>query len=113
MNTQDKNRGTGGQGSAGDRDMDRLRESDLEKSERDLRPRPGRTKEPFPASQMNKDQRKDVERARHGKKDDEDLQRLADEIDGTVGSRQTGSSPEDIAGVADLDRGMRRARRNK
>lgn len=47
-----------------------------------------------------------------GKKDG-DIELLADDVAGTVSSRDTSSSPADIAGVADLDRGMRRSRRNK
>lgn len=42
---------------------------------------------------------------------DADIELLASDVSGTVSSRDTSSSPEDIAGVADLDRGMRRAKR--
>ena len=42
-----------------------------------------------------------------------DLELLAagGDAGGTVSARETGSNPEDIAGVSDLDRGMRRAKR--
>ena len=107
MNTQDRKPGTENSGK-GDKDISRLSESDLQKSERDLAP-PGK-KRPFPESQMAKEQRKDAENVK-GEKDD-DIEALADDVDGTVGSRQSSSSPEDIAGVADLDKGLR-SRRNK
>ena len=107
MNTQDRKPETGSS-NKGDQDINRLRESDLQKSERDLAPT-GKNR-PFPESQMTKEQRKDAEKVK-GKKDD-DIEALADDVDGTVGSRQSSSSPDDIAGVADLDRGLR-SRRNK
>lgn len=40
-----------------------------------------------------------------------DLELLAGDVSGNVSSRSTGSNPEDIAGVSDLDRGMRRGKR--
>ena len=45
------------------------------------------------------------------KEKDDDIELLANDVQGTVSSRDTSSSPEDIAGVADIDRGMRRSRR--
>lgn len=68
----------------------------------------------FPESKQARDEmerQRDVEKdSPSGKKDDE-IELLADDVAGTVSSRDTGSSPEDIAGVADLDQGMRRSRR--
>ncbi len=61
----------------------------------------------FPESLQAKDQ---VKREAGGEKDD-DIELLAQDVQGTVSDRDTGSDPEDIAGVSDLDRGMRRARR--
>ena len=61
----------------------------------------------FPESQQAKDE---IEKTRHEDKDD-DIELLAGEVEGTVSSRDTSSDPEDIAGVADIDRGMRRRRR--
>ena len=40
-----------------------------------------------------------------------DSELLADEGSGTVSERSTSSAPSDIAGVADLDNGMRRAKK--
>ena len=61
----------------------------------------------FPESQQAKDE---IERQANAEKDD-DIELLAQDVEGTVSERNTGSDPEDIAGVSDLDRGMRRARR--
>jgi hypothetical protein len=61
----------------------------------------------FPESQQAKDE---MEKLEHEEKDS-DIELLAGEVNGTVSDRDTGSNPEDIAGVSDLDRGMRRARR--
>lgn len=47
------------------------------------------------------------------KEKDDDIELLANEVKGTVSERKTGSSPGDTAGVADLDRTMRRSRRFK
>ena len=107
MNTQDRRPGTGSNKTT-DRDTNPLTENDLQKSERDLAPT--KPDKPFPESQMTKDQRKDAEKVKSEK--DDEIGALADDVDGTVGSRQTSSSPDDIAGVADLDRGLR-SRRNK
>lgn len=72
----------------------------------------------FPESQeahgeMDKVERTErMERREHEK--DDDIELLAQDVKGTVSDRDTSSSPEDIAGVADLDRGMRRgSRRNR
>jgi hypothetical protein len=43
--------------------------------------------------------------------DDSNIEELAADVEGPVAGRTTSSSPEDIAGVADLDNGMRRARK--
>ena len=107
MNTQDRKPGTGNS-KTDNRDTNPLTESDLQKSERDLAPT--KADKPFPESQMTKEQRKDAEKVQGEKHDD--IEALANDVNGTVGSRQSGSSPEDIAGVADLDRGLR-SRRNK
>lgn len=56
-------------------------------------------------------QAKDEEEKRRHKKRDSDIEALADDVAGSVGQRETGGNPEDIAGVSDIDRGMRRARR--
>ena len=87
-------------------------EKDIRKSERDLGPHSGMRPDHFPESRMHKDQREDAERVKR-EKDDSNIEDLATDVEGTVGSRTTGSSPEDIAGVSDLDRGMRRSRRNR
>ncbi|MEX2234661.1 MAG: hypothetical protein WD824_21025 [Cyclobacteriaceae bacterium] len=61
----------------------------------------------FPESQQAKDE---LEKLEHEKKDS-DIELLADDVKGTVSSRDTSTDPEDIAGISDLDSGMRRARR--
>lgn len=61
----------------------------------------------FPESLQAKDE---MAKKRHKKKDD-DLELLAREVKGSVSDRETGSSPEDIAGVSDIDRGLRQRRR--
>ena len=72
--------------------------------------------ERFPESHQAQDEMERVEREerrakeRRGK-DDSNIELLADEVQGSVSSRETSNSPEDIAGVSDLDRGMRRAKR--
>jgi hypothetical protein len=63
----------------------------------------------FPESQQARDE---IEKREHPVKDD-DIELLADEVKGTVSTRDTSSDPEDIAGVSDLDQGMRRARKRK
>lgn len=86
-------------------------------SEKDLNANPEsslNTKKPvpkpdrFPESPLTKEE---MERRDNKAKDDSDIELLADDVEGTVRGRQTSSSPGDIAGVSDLDRGMRRARR--
>ena len=64
----------------------------------------------FPESNQAKDE---FEKRTHEEETNRnaDLELLAGEVSGTVSSRDTSSSPEDIAGIADLDRGMRRAKR--
>jgi hypothetical protein len=63
--------------------------------------------ERFPESQQARDE---MERQQPSEKDD-DIELLAGEVSGTVSERDTSSDPADIAGVADIDRGMRRSRR--
>lgn len=68
--------------------------------------------EKFPESLEAKDEIVNKDHPRKGPKGkDDDIELLADEVSGTVSTRDTGSNPTDIAGVADLDRGMRRAKR--
>ncbi|HEU5147135.1 MAG TPA: hypothetical protein VFT90_10490 [Chryseosolibacter sp.] len=102
--------------------------TDNKDSEKDLNANPesrlntnrpvSRPADTFPESLQARDEMEKVERTdrmehRENKKDD-DIELLAQDVTGTVGARDTSSSPEDIAGVADLDRGMRRAsRRNR
>lgn len=64
--------------------------------------------ERFPESTMNKSSREDAEAV--NEEDDSTLEALADDVH-MVGSRTTSSAPDDIAGVADLDKGMRRSKR--
>lgn len=81
----------------------------------DQLPDDGRTDERFPESQQARDE---MERVKHEqlekeakKKKDDDIELLADDVAGSVSSRDTGSDPTDIAGVADIDRGLGRSRR--
>jgi hypothetical protein len=71
-------------------------------------PDPDQDAERFPESNVMREELEDS--AVEEEKDDSDIESLANDT-GTVGERTTGSSPNDIAGVADLDRGMRRAKR--
>jgi hypothetical protein len=65
--------------------------------------------ERFPESNVGKNPRKDSDPQQ---KDDSEIEALAEDVSGTVSERTTdSSSPADIAGVADLDRGLGRARR--
>lgn len=102
--------------------------TDNKNSEKDLNANPesrlntnrpvSRPADTFPESLQARDEMEKVERTekiehREHKKDD-DIELLAQDVKGTVSDRDTSSSPEDIAGVADLDRGMRRgSRRNR
>ena len=108
MNTNDRNL-TSDRNTPGSRESQNT-ENDIRKSEKDLAPHTGMRPDKFPESRMHKDQREDTERVQR-EKDDSNIEELAADTEGTVGSRVTGSSPEDIAGVSDLDRGMRRSRR--
>lgn len=67
----------------------------------------------FPESNETKDEfeKRAHEDAKKDANKDADIELLASEVKGTVGTRETSTSPEDTAGVSDLDRGMRRARR--
>lgn len=65
----------------------------------------------FPESTQAKDEEA---KRRHQKRDDDDLEQLADDVGaGTVSERTTGSNPNDIAGVSDIDHDMRRSRRRR
>ena len=64
----------------------------------------------FPESSASKGQEKDRSKA---KKKDSDIELLAEDVAGSVGDRETGSSPGDIAGVSDIDTGMRRAKKRR
>ncbi|HEY9487448.1 MAG TPA: hypothetical protein VIQ51_03910 [Chryseosolibacter sp.] len=66
--------------------------------------------ERFPESPAAREEMKKKSRKAQKKKDD-DIELLSQDVEGTVSERDTSSSPDDIAGVSDLDRGMRRARR--
>lgn len=59
--------------------------------------------------EIHPDERED----KPNKKKDGDIELLANEVKGTVSERNTGSNPGDTAGVADVDRGMRRSRRTR
>jgi hypothetical protein len=63
----------------------------------------------FPESQQAKDEMEKLEHEQSGS--DSDIELLAGDVAGTVSERETGSNPDDIAGISDLDRGMRRSRR--
>jgi hypothetical protein len=69
--------------------------------------RPVTKPERFPESRQAKEEEEKLRK----KKPDADIEQLADDVAGSVGERETGSSPSDIAGVSDIDRGMRRSRR--
>lgn len=74
--------------------------------------KPASNPDRFPESHLSKDEMEKREREHpSNKKDDSDIELLAGEVKGTVSNRDTSSDPEDIAGVSDLDSGMRRARR--
>jgi hypothetical protein len=64
----------------------------------------------FPESRPAKGAVSDADEA--GEKDS-DIELLAEDVAGSVGARETGSSPSDIAGVSDIDTGMRRAKRRR
>lgn len=67
-------------------------------------------REQFPESQQARDE---IAKRKHPKprKKDDDIELLANDVKGTVSDRNTSSDPGDIAGVSDLDNGMRRAKR--
>lgn len=68
--------------------------------------------ERFPESNLAKDEMEKKNREHPDqKKDDSNIELLAADVKGTVSARDTSTDPEDIAGVSDLDTGMRRARR--
>ena len=66
----------------------------------------------FPESQQARDEKEKHDRPA-GRRKDDDIELLANDVKGTVSSRDTSSNPEDIAGVSDLDQGMRRSRRRR
>lgn len=70
--------------------------------------KPVSEKDRFPESQQARDE---MERQSPEAKKDDDIELLAEDVKGTVSSRDTSSSPADIAGVADIDRGLRRGKR--
>jgi hypothetical protein len=61
--------------------------------------------ERFPTTNFAKESRKDSEL---NKEDDSLTEDLSDDVQGHVGSRTTGESAEDIAGVSDIDSDLRR-----
>lgn len=74
--------------------------------------KPASDAERFPESKLAKDEMEKQKREHPDmKKDDSNIELLAADVKGTVSDRDTSSDPEDIAGVSDLDTGMRRARR--
>lgn len=62
----------------------------------------------FPESPMNEEKKNQKKKNRK----DSDTEPLLEESPSTVGERTTGTSPSDIAGVADLDTGMKRAKKS-
>lgn len=74
-------------------------------------PESGRSGERFPESQQARDEMEKVKHEQQEKKKDDDIELLADDVAGSVSTRDTGSNPTDIAGVADIDRGLGRSRR--
>ena len=64
----------------------------------------------FPESHQAHDE---IKKQRGPEEKDDDIELLAQDVQGTVSSRDTSSDPEDIAGVSDLDQGMRRSRRRR
>lgn len=65
--------------------------------------------ERFPESYAMNEQRTPGAEGRE--KDDSNIEELANDVEGTVGTRKTGSNPDDIAGVADLDNDLRRSKK--
>src|SRR3546814_18997891 len=57
----------------------------------------------FPESQQARDEMERLKEEQQKEKDD-DIELLADDVQGTVSTRETGSSQEDIDGVDDIDR---------
>lgn len=92
--------------------------TDNRNSEKDLNANPDsrlNTNKPVTRPDKNKfpeslQAREQIEKQENQEKDD-NIELLADDVSPTVGERVTGSNPNDIAGVSDLDRGMRRAKR--
>lgn len=91
--------------------------TDNKNSEKDLNGNPESslntrrpTGERFPESDQARDE---IRKQKQPHEKDDDIDLLAQDVQGTVSSRDTSSDPEDIAGVSDLDTGMRRSRRRR
>ena len=98
----------------------KIMKTDNKNSEKDLNANPEsklNTNKPlsrpdrFPESQQARDEMEKLEHEKDSDKKDSDIELLAGEVTGSVSERHTGTNPEDIAGVSDLDRGLRRRRR--
>ncbi|MEO5602332.1 MAG: hypothetical protein ABIR06_15530 [Cyclobacteriaceae bacterium] len=70
--------------------------------------KPASKSDGFPESPMNEEKKNQKKK----NKKDSDTGLLLDESPSSVGERTTGTSPSDIAGVSDLDTGMRRAKKS-
>ena len=70
--------------------------------------KPGSKPGGFPESPMNDEKKNQKKKS----KKDSDAGPMLDESPSSVGERATGSSPSDIAGVSDIDTGMRRAKKS-
>jgi hypothetical protein len=98
--------------------MKTVMKTDNRNSEKDLNANPDsrlNTNKPVTKPDKNRfpeslQAREEMEKRENQEKDD-NIELLADDVSGTVGDRVTGSNPNDIAGVSDLDRGMLRAKR--
>ena len=96
-----------------EKDLNANRESRLNTNRPVTRPA-----DTFPESRQAHGEMEKVERTERIEDDnrekDDNIELLAQDVNGTVSARDTSSSPEDIAGVPDLDGGMRRgSRRNR
>jgi len=90
-----------------EKDLNANPDSSLNKN----KPRTGR--ERFPESQQAQDEIEKKRQHPEGRRKDDDIELLSQDVKGTVSSRDTSTDPEDIAGVSDLDQGMRRSRRRR
>lgn len=83
--------------------------SDNQTRESGLNREGGKMQTGTPASQnMKRDANPPSNQRHEQKRKDNDLNTDLNNQRGSVGSRQTGSSPDDIAGVADIDRDLKR-----